>query len=259
LGYLAKQSPFLRRRLWPADYTVTWSANNIDTAVYRNPVGGVAGRTPVRYRVDDVTSGVPQRIQTFLQEPTASWNGVWDPGEEIVLFKPGTTGALTDSTNWSILISLPADTSKAPVLPTTGDVLRISTNRPFTNQDRFELSTEAGLVSMASAGNRLDRVYVVPNPYVGYNVLEPTNKLPGETRGERRIYFENLPPQCTIRIFTINGDLVTVLRHDSGVENAREFWNLLNRDGFGVAYGIYIAHIDAPGIGEKILKFALIK
>ena len=39
----------------------------------------------------------------------------------------------------------------------------------------------------------------------------------------------------------------------------REFWNLLNRDGFGVAYGIYIAHIDAPGVGEKILKFALIK
>jgi hypothetical protein len=227
--------------------------------VFLNPVGGGVGRTPVRYRVDDVTTGIPQRIQTFLQEPTASRNGQWDPGEEIILFKPGTTGAITDSTNWSIVISVPADTNKKPILPTTGDVLRIATNRPFTNQDLFQLSTEAGSVSAATASGRLDKIFVVPNPYVGYNLIEPTNKLPGETRGERRIYFENLPPQCTIRIFTINGDLVTVLQHDSGVDNAREFWNLLNRDGFGVAYGVYIAHVDAPGIGEKILKFALIK
>ena len=82
---------------------------------------------------------------------------------------------------------------------------------------------------------------------------------PGATRGERRIYFEHLPSLCTIRIFTINGDLVQTLVHDVGMQNAREYWNLLNRDGFSVAYGVYIAHIDAPGVGEKILKFALIK
>jgi hypothetical protein len=105
----------------------------------------------------------------------------------------------------------------------------------------------------------MDNIYVVPNPYVGYSTIEPTNRLPGDTRGERRIYFENLPQRCTIRIFTINGDLVQIIEHDTGVDNAREYWNLLNRDGFGVAYGIYVAHLDAPGVGEKVLKFALIK
>ena len=30
---------------------------------------------------------------------------------------------------------------------------------------------------------------VVPNPYVGINELEPVSKLPGQVRGERRIYF----------------------------------------------------------------------
>jgi hypothetical protein len=109
------------------------------------------------------------------------------------------------------------------------------------------------------AGSRMDQIYVVPNPYVGFSVIEPTNWLPGATRGERRIYFENLPSHCAIRIFTINGDLVQTLQHDTGMENAREYWNLLNRDGFSVAYGVYVAHIDAPGVGEKILKFALIK
>ncbi|MFN4111862.1 MAG: hypothetical protein ACK4G1_06265, partial [Ignavibacteria bacterium] len=109
------------------------------------------------------------------------------------------------------------------------------------------------------AKSRLDNIIVVPNPYVVVNDIEPTNKLPGQNRGERRIYFENLPPECTIRIFTLAGELVQTIYHSSSLENGREFWNLLNRDGFGVAYGIYFAHIDAPGIGEKLLKFAIIK
>jgi hypothetical protein len=248
-----------RKMLWPADYEITWSATNIDTALCNNPSGGGVIRTPVRYSVKDVTTGVPAPILTFLVELPTTKNKTWDPGEEIVLFKPGARGVGTDTTTWSVFITNPADTSKKPIVPTTGDVLRIASMRPFNTQDKFLLTTHAGTVNATVAAGRLDKIYVVPNPYVGYNAIEPTNRLPGETRGERRIYFENLPPQCTIRIFTINGDLVTTLNHDSGVDNAREFWNLLNRDGFGVAYGIYVAHIDAPGIGEKILKFALIK
>jgi len=33
----------------------------------------------------------------------------------------------------------------------------------------------------------------------------------------------------------------------------------LTRDNLSVAYGIYIYHIDAPGVGEKVGKFAIIK
>lgn len=112
---------------------------------------------------------------------------------------------------------------------------------------------------MSLAKSRLDNIIVVPNPYVVVNDIEPTNKLPGQNRGERRIYFENLPSECTIRIYTLAGELVQTIYHSSSLENGREFWNLLNRDGFSVAYGIYFAHIDAPGIGEKLLKFAIIK
>ncbi|MDP2035770.1 MAG: hypothetical protein Q8L04_00185, partial [Ignavibacteria bacterium] len=104
-----------------------------------------------------------------------------------------------------------------------------------------------------------DKIFVVPNPYIGTNEIEPANKLAGKNRGERRIYFENLPMKCTIRIFTLSGELVTTLNHDSGFDNGREFWNLLNRDGFSVSYGVYMAHIDAPEVGEKLIKFALIK
>ena len=35
--------------------------------------------------------------------------------------------------------------------------------------------------------------------------------------------------------------------------------NMLSKDNLSIAYGVYILHVDAPGIGSKILKFAVIK
>ncbi|HSQ74266.1 MAG TPA: hypothetical protein VLT13_01835, partial [Bacteroidota bacterium] len=246
-----------RKRLWPADYEIRFSSRNIDTALVQS--GGLI-RVPVRYSVYDVTTGPPQRIQTFLAENTVTRDQQWSPGEEIVLFKPGAQGLGTDTTTWGVVITKPADTiATPPRLPGDGDVLLIATQRPFNSSDSFTLKTEGGTVDNLLASSVMDNIYVVPNPYVGLSEIEPTNWLPGATRGERRIYFEHLPSRCTIRIFTINGDLVQIIEHEAGMDNAREFWNLLNRDGFSVAYGVYIAHIDAPGIGEKTLKFALIK
>lgn len=245
-----------RKRLWPADYVIRFSSQTIDTAVTQS--GGLI-RIPVKYSVHDVTTGVPQRIQTLLAENSATRDRQWSPGEEIVLFKPGSAGVATDTTTWGIVIARSPDTTVVSRVPTDGDVLLIATRRPYNATDRFTLRTEGATVDMARASSALDRVYVVPNPYVGLSDIEPANRLPGATRGERRIYFEHLPQRCTIRIFTINGDLVQTLEHDTGMDNGREYWNLLNRDGFSVAYGVYIAHIDAPGVGEKILKFALIK
>ena len=127
----------------------------------------------------------------------------------------------------------------------------MATKRPFTVNDKFLLKTVSGKIDEGLSKSGLDDIYVVPNPYVGFNSIEPSNKLPGQIRGERRIYFENLPSKCTIRIYTLTGNLVAKLEHDAGFTNGREFWNLLNSDGFSVSYGIYLAHIDAPDLGEK--------
>jgi hypothetical protein len=108
------------------------------------------------------------------------------------------------------------------------------------------------------AKNDLEKVAVVPNPYVGAASWEPLN-LFRAGRGERRIFFVNLPAQCTIRIYTVRGYLVQTIVHHANVDNGQEPWNLISKDGMDISYGVYIYHVDAPGLGEKIDRFAIIK
>ena len=244
-----------RKKLYPADYEVTFSDQNEFTAIKNVPGKGFID-VPVNFKVEDITSGVPQNIKVFLNEKEKN-DSAYTRGDGIILFQPGATGVNTDTLTWEITLNQVTDGDS--VYPGKGDVLKIVTRRPFNPSDVYTLETKAGSINEQEGTSLLDNIYVVPNPYVGTSVLEPANKLPLQNRGERRIYFENLPQKCTIRIFTLSGELVTTLEHDEGVDNGREYWNLLNRDGFSVAYGIYLAHIDAPGLGEKLIKFALIK
>jgi hypothetical protein len=53
------------------------------------------------------------------------------------------------------------------------------------------------------------------------------------------------------------GELVTTIHKDDNTSSAR--WNVLSNEGQRLAYGVYLYHVDAPGIGEKIGRLALIK
>ncbi|RMF60994.1 MAG: hypothetical protein D6746_06130, partial [Bacteroidetes bacterium] len=93
--------------------------------------------------------------------------------------------------------------------------------------------------------------------YVGTNAFEPRSQIEG--RGERRVQFIHLPPRCTIRIFNLRGELVRRIDHDSVISDGAEWWDLRTEEQQDVAAGVYIFHVEAPGIGEHIGKFALIK
>lgn len=243
-----------RKKKYPGDYILTFSDQNISTA--RKVVSGRMIDIPVNYKVEEISTGISKPIMTLLNEKVKN-DSAYTRGDEIIFFAPGAQGTLTDTLTWGV--TLTKVTATDSVKPGDGYTLLIYTQRPFTKEDVYTFSTEAGFVSNQMASSKLDNIYVVPNPYVVTNEIEPTNKIPGQNRGERRIYFENLPMKCTIRIFTLSGELVTTIEHESGMDNGREYWNLLNRDGFSVSYGLYIAHIDAPEVGEKLIKFAIIK
>lgn len=179
----------------------------------------------------------------------------WDFGEPIVILTPPPFRVLANNTMFDVRLT-PRDSANKKI---DGDVLNVLTTKPFTKIDKFQFATKAAQFNPQLAATQLDKIKVVPNPYVAVNDIEPSDRLPGSTRGSRRIYFEHLPKVCTIRIYTLSGELVKEIFHSEGIDNGREYWDLLNRDNLGVSYGVYIAHIDAAEVGEKILKFALIK
>jgi hypothetical protein len=150
-------------------------------------------------------------------------------------------------------------TGLEPVLPNPGDKLSIKTRKPFASQDVFEFSTTGWQALALDKQNVLDNIYVVPDPYVAVNSLERLQSAALSGRGERRIDFVNLPVQCTIRIFTVSGQLVTVIEHEGFQDNGRHSWDLTTKDGLEIAYGVYFFHVEAPGLGEKLGKFAIIK
>ncbi len=142
--------------------------------------------------------------------------------------------------------------------PLNGDTLTLVLSKLFRAGDVFEFKTSAQTVSTQKAKSDLDRIKVVPNPYIAAATWEEQNPY-SSGRGPRSIHFNHLPQDCTIRIYTISGEPVVELKHHSGLLDGTEDWNLLTRDNLSAAYGVYIYHVDAPGIGEKIGKFAVIK
>ncbi|GBD92516.1 hypothetical protein BMS3Abin05_00088 [bacterium BMS3Abin05] len=149
--------------------------------------------------------------------------------------------------------------------PGTGDTLRILTTKPFKAGDAFLYTSKGAKVNYQAAvrDSSLNRVRVVPNPYVVGATWEPPNPY-SNGRGPRELHFTHLPPQATIRIYTVRGDLVATIEHNSSIYDGTAVWNMLTKDNLDISYGIYIYYLeahDASGkkIGEKIGRFAVIK
>jgi hypothetical protein len=57
----------------------------------------------------------------------------------------------------------------------------------------------------------------------------------------------------------VAGRPVREIRHSASIDKGREAWDLRTQDGLEIASGYYFYYIDAPGIGGKSGKFAVIK
>jgi hypothetical protein len=122
------------------------------------------------------------------------------------------------------------------------------------------------------AKSALDMIRIVPNPYLAYSAYELS-------ANDGRIKVTNLPNNCTVKIFTLDGVLVRTLHRSLGIDpvtnkkveitngynlndnsgstvldNTIE-WDLKNESAIPVSSGIYLFDIDAPGVGHRILKW----
>lgn len=139
-----------------------------------------------------------------------------------------------------------------------GDTLNLVPEFPFNHNSAYRFTTKGQKIDVGMARKNLDEIRVVPNPYVVAAAWEPQNPYTSG-RGPREIHFINLPQKCTIRIYSIDGSLVRKLEHDVSLKNGFAVWNLLSKDQMEISYGVYIYHIDAPDLGEKVGRIIIIK
>ncbi len=226
------------RIIQPYDYEVRFADS---------PLGmGFSNNLPIPFEVFNVTQA-NQKIEVFV--PDVNRNGQWNINERII-FLEQINGELTAT--WEVRLD-----DDGTILG-NGDVLFLSTRKPFSKSDQFTFRTIAARTDSALVAQELEDIYVVPNPYVATSVFEPRNPIARSARGERRLYFANVPQQCTVRIYTLAGELVETLYHDSSLDNGKLFWDMRTKDNMNLAYGLYIFHVDSP-VGSFIGKFAVIK
>lgn len=176
--------------------------------------------------------------------------------DEIIFMEPNENDSLIITWDFKIQAALNSDTTM--VNPISGDYALVEFTKPFLSTDVYTFSTFGQRIDASTYD--LDKIRVVPNPYVVSNSWEPINPY-SNGRGPRELHFTHLPPQCTIKIFNIRGQLVADLQHNNSEDiwDGTYVWDMMSKDRLDIAYGIYIYHIDAGDAGEKIGKFAVIK
>jgi hypothetical protein len=135
----------------------------------------------------------------------------------------------------------------------------------------MESNVLTNLVSISPANpvaTDLDRVKVVPNPYIGS--ARWNNPIPSDADAwEHRIQFINLPADATIKIFTLDGDFVDEIASGDIAKKSTAFvsegaasvaeWDLITRNEQEAAPGIYMYVVESPSAGTKIGKFVIVR
>jgi len=105
-------------------------------------------------------------------------------------------------------------------------------------------------------------INVVPNPYYGYSAYETTQFT-------NIVKITNLPPKCDVTIYSLDGKFIRQYNRDEvgipvnaphrGIEEMQISpaleWDLKNSKGIPVASGVYLIHVSAEGLGERVIKW----
>jgi len=185
-------------------------------------------------------------------------------------FKPDTSLFYYDLANGNIVDLDESIASVWELPPGTGSYEDLTPERGFdyyyfleafdngTNDDMvlnsskfFTLTNKAAFLKRPP-GTSFNDIRIVPNPFhisardLQYGVSAPD-----------RLMFLNIPPVCTIRIFTERGDLVDTIEHSDG--SGDEAWNSITSSRQLIVSGLYIAHFDMGDQGSAIRKFTVIR
>ena len=108
----------------------------------------------------------------------------------------------------------------------------------------------------------LDSINVVPNPYYAFSEYE-------DDQFDNIVKITNLPARATVTIYSLDGKFIRQYERDEVPQmpegtnraittqqiNPDLEWDLKNAKGIPIASGVYLIHVNAPGLGERTLKW----
>ncbi len=224
------------------------------SVAYTWGLAGSVAKHSVPFEVWNITTGA----QVCSEIRDLNTNDVWDKGELIyIINKPypapspviGSPNPGTSLTSFAYqigIIGAPGDTTKSA--PKAGTVVKVNSYNALLSNDTYRFKFK--LPSIDNSLVDLGKVRVVPNPYVVTSQYEYMQNV-------REVRFMYLPPECTIYIYTVSGELVRTLHHKSTTGSLR--WNLLTDSNQGLAFGVYVYVVEDPIGNKQTGKFALIK
>ena len=252
------QSPGFGENTWPNVWWSTYYRPNTYSITFTDD-------THVKVVDEDTDEEIKfndQRADGYAILTGAGWQDTYNPAETPDFFRIYIRGGY-------VYIRDPNQEISA------GDVFTVEMGGASAPRDGDEslLTTKEETLDAENIEADLGKIRVVPNPYF------VTNRAV-TSEGTDKIFFTHLPPHCTIRIYTLAGELVRTIEHEShatyhpnvapddrslqGDKGGTASFELLNRYNQALASGIYIYHVEARDesdtvVGNKIGRFAIIR
>ncbi|MBN1996884.1 hypothetical protein JW935_04970 [candidate division KSB1 bacterium] len=225
--------------------------------------------TDFNFRIENLewadTTGAPALLDMCIWD--LNDNDVWDWDTDRIL-----VGAMTTKGRWDEVLFIIdfLNAQEESELPQANDVYAIRFRKPFFTSDSVVFSVNAAkTIDKELAKTEMEKIKVVPNPYVASNVMESSVVNKWLNQG-RRLMFTHLPEKCTIKIFTTSGILIRELHAPEDAltsynslgksNNGVLHWDMLTSEGLEIAAGMYFYHVKDDKTGkEKTGKFAVLK
>jgi hypothetical protein len=149
--------------------------------------------------------------------------------------------------------SIPAPLRENAVLVDGLEFSIVEGTTPFSAGDVATINTDAYAATDLTDPEKIDRlaeIGIVPNPYRGASLYETSDSV-------TEVRLTNMPDVATVKIFALNGTLIRTLHKDSPGQTWMA-WDLLTESGRRPASGMYLVHVDVPGVGERVVKFGFV-
>lgn len=195
-------------------------------------------------------SPFPIRVAKTQMFSQITWAGfpIMAAGEELLSYKDG---LIPNELTLSLRVSSPFARETYA-----------NTNDGY-NQYRIKIDGKQSTpLNAEEVENALDLINVVPNPYYAYSNYE-------NNATDNIVKITNLPRECSISIYSLDGRFIRKYERNEA-DGVKPFenapipstlfatdveWDLQNDNGIPISSGIYFIHIEAPGMGERVIKW----